>query len=183
MERRMAAFAIDALLLLFVAIAVGAAVDAVGASNSLSMAGAITCFVVYHSVGLINRDIGVGRVVMAISVVSLKSGPGLSALQCIARPVVRLLWLLVGMLLAAALDNPIFICGPLLVDLALLTFHPLRQTVADLMCKTVVMNLPPLQPHRAPAGPMFSAEDAEFGPKPRKSGARRSTSTDSQLHP
>jgi len=39
-------------------------------------------------------------------------------------------------------------------------------------------NVPPLQPHRAPAGPMFSSEDAEFGPKPRK--ANKSGNADAQ---
>jgi len=37
------------------------------------------------------------------------------------------------------------------------------KSMADLLFKTRVVRLPPLQPHRAPAGPMYSATDAEFG--------------------
>lgn len=167
MEKRIAAFVIDALVVFFVVVAVAAVAETIGARSSMIVAFSLTAAVAYYSAGLVNRDVGLGRVVMAISVVSLKSGPELSGFQCIARPVVRLAWLCIGVVLAKFFREPMLLCGPLLFDVALLTFHPLRQTVADLVCRTVVVNLPPFQPHRAPAGPMFSADDAEFGPRPR----------------
>jgi hypothetical protein len=43
-----------------------------------------------------------------------------------------------------------------------------RRTIADFVAGTLVVNTPPLQPHRAPAAPMYSAGDAEFGYAPRK---------------
>ncbi len=178
MERRVTAFVIDALLVCIVVLTLGAAAESLGVRNSAIAAFALAALVAYHSAGLANRDIGFGRVVMAISVISLKSGPELSRLQCIARPLVRLAWICLGIVPATVFREPIFLCTPLVVDVALLTFHPLRQTVADLVCRTVVVNLPPLQPHRAPAGPMFSPDDAEFGPKPRGSKANRSIDTD-----
>jgi hypothetical protein len=41
-------------------------------------------------------------------------------------------------------------------------------TIADIVAHTRVVNTPPPQPHRAPAGPMYSATDAEFGYQPRR---------------
>lgn len=63
----------------------------------------------------------------------------------------------------------------LLGELLILEFSVARRTVADRMANTVVVNLPPLQPHRAPAVPMFSANDVEFGSPPKRpsSSARR----------
>ena len=55
-------------------------------------------------------------------------------------------------------------------ELALLNIPPARQTLADRAARTLVVNLPAAQPHRAPAVPMFSASDAEFGPAPRRPG-------------
>lgn len=159
----MAAFAIDALLLLFIVVAIGAAVDEMGGSGAFTAAGALTAFVAYHSASLMNPAVGLGRTAMAITVISLRSGPGLSTFQCVARPVMRLVWLGGGVILARTLREPALMTVPMLIDVALLTFHPGRQTVADLTCGTAVVNLPPVQPHRAPAGPMFSVNDAEFG--------------------
>ena len=43
-----------------------------------------------------------------------------------------------------------------------------RRSLADRVCRTLVVRLPPLQPHKAPAVPMFSANDAEFGNPPKR---------------
>jgi uncharacterized RDD family membrane protein YckC len=56
----------------------------------------------------------------------------------------------------------------LFADLVLLEYTRAKRTVTDYLCKTIVVNLPPLQPHRAPAIPMFSANDAEFGNPPKR---------------
>lgn len=136
----------------------------------MEMAGALLLFVCYHWAGLSNRNFGFGRVVTGIAVVSLKSGSELTPLQCIARPVVRVVMLLTGGAIGLSLHEPLMLLMPLLVELTLLTFHPLRQTLADMICRTAVVNTPPMQPHRAPAVPMFSSNDAEFGPKPGKNG-------------
>jgi hypothetical protein len=41
-------------------------------------------------------------------------------------------------------------------------------SLTDRITKTIVVNIPPPQPHRAPAVPMYSATDAEFGPRPKR---------------
>jgi hypothetical protein len=53
------------------------------------------------------------------------------------------------------------------VELGMMFTLPTRQTLADLVARTLVINVPPPQPHRAPAAPMYSATDAEFGVRPR----------------
>ena len=55
-----------------------------------------------------------------------------------------------------------------LVEITMIERSPMRQSLADLAAGTFVVNLPTVQPHRAVAGPMFSASDAEFGGYPRR---------------
>lgn len=42
------------------------------------------------------------------------------------------------------------------------------RSIVDLVFTTRVVRMPPVQPYRAPAGPMYSATDAEFGNPPRR---------------
>jgi uncharacterized RDD family membrane protein YckC len=56
----------------------------------------------------------------------------------------------------------------LLLEGGLLFSMASRRTGADLISGTLVVNTPPLQPHRAPAAPMYSPKDAEFGYPPQK---------------
>jgi uncharacterized RDD family membrane protein YckC len=51
----------------------------------------------------------------------------------------------------------------LLIEIALMLSLPSRRTLADFVAGTIVVNAPPPQPHRAPAVPMYSPTDAEFG--------------------
>ena len=48
-------------------------------------------------------------------------------------------------------------------DVFLLCLSPVKRTLTDRLLDVVMVLLPPRQPHRAPAGPMFSASDAELG--------------------
>lgn len=57
---------------------------------------------------------------------------------------------------------------PLLLELGMMFTLPSRQTLSDLVANTLVVNVPPPQPHRAPAAPMYSPTDAEFGLPPRR---------------
>jgi uncharacterized RDD family membrane protein YckC len=41
------------------------------------------------------------------------------------------------------------------------------RSLTDRVANSLVVNIPPPQPHRAPAVPMYSATDAEFGPRPK----------------
>jgi uncharacterized RDD family membrane protein YckC len=54
------------------------------------------------------------------------------------------------------------------LELGMMFILPTRQTLSDLTCRTLVINAPSPQPHRAPAGPMYSARDAEFGVRPQR---------------
>lgn len=104
-----------------------------------------------------------GRRMLSIRVVSTRDAIDLTGAQCAGRPVLRFLWLVAFLPVEYASGVPWLSFAPLLIDLVLMTALPSRQTVADLICRTVVVNTPPPQPHRAPAGPMYSATDAEFG--------------------
>jgi uncharacterized RDD family membrane protein YckC len=56
----------------------------------------------------------------------------------------------------------------LAVELGMMFTLATRQTLSDIISKTLVLNVPPPQPHRAPAAPMYSPSDAEFGVRPRR---------------
>ncbi len=56
----------------------------------------------------------------------------------------------------------------LCADILCLEFLANRRTLSDRLAGTIVIDLPPIQPHRAPAVPMYSADDNEFGGPPRK---------------
>jgi len=56
----------------------------------------------------------------------------------------------------------------LVLDAVLIDYTNDRRSLTDRAASTIVVALPPPQPHRAPATPMFSATDAEFGTPPKK---------------
>ena len=58
------------------------------------------------------------------------------------------------------------------LDVILIEFSRHRRSLTDWISSTLVVALPPLQPHRAPAVPMFSANDAEFGNPPKRPPSR-----------
>ena len=49
------------------------------------------------------------------------------------------------------------------VDVVLVFTHRTPRTLTDRILRIAVVYLPPVQPHRAPAGPMYSPTDGEFG--------------------
>ena len=53
-------------------------------------------------------------------------------------------------------------------EISLIEKPPLRQSFADSAARTIVANLSPVQPHRAVAGPLYSAQDVEFGGPPKR---------------
>jgi uncharacterized RDD family membrane protein YckC len=139
-------------------------------------------FFVYHCAFLhFSAGQSPGRHLVDITVISAQ-GADLQPWQAIARSLLR------PALIAAAsvsthpagrfgLAAPV-VTVVLALELGLLFSLRSRRTIADLVAGTLVVNTPPLQPHRAPAAPMYSAGDAEFGYAPRKpkgmrEGARR----------
>ena len=55
-----------------------------------------------------------------------------------------------------------------LAEYSLLNSSQARRTLGDRLARTLVVNLPTWEPHRAPAIPMYSATDAEFGHPPQR---------------
>lgn len=125
---------------------------------------------VYESSCLaILRGGSVGRRLFDIQVVSSIGSGELASWQALLRPAVRIA-VFAGFVMyfspvpAHKLDVAVL---PFLIETALL-FTPMSMTLADIAARTRVVNTPPPQPHRAPAGPMYSATDAEFGHAPRR---------------
>ena len=114
-----------------------------------------------------------GQSLFDVRVVRSSDGGALSLTQALVRgtvrPVALYLW---GW--AAVYASPVpdmaaaAVAAPLLAELGMMFTLPTRQTLADLASRSFVVNVPPPQPHRAPAAPMYSATDAEFGVRPRR---------------
>ena len=104
-------------------------------------------------------------------IVRTSGGGALSIAQMLLRPAIRplMLW---GFFWSADFALwPFFraepvLLAPLFLELGMMFTLPSRQTLSDLVAGTLVVNVPPPQPHRAPAGPMYSPSDAEFGLPP-----------------
>ena len=166
--RRIAAGVIDFGVIFLVVLLTAAVIQLVRLDLLAIGLSAILLFIAYHFSFLYYWSGGSpGRRMLSIRVVSTREAIDLTPVQCVARPLLRFLWLVAFLPVEYASGIPWLSFAPLLVDLVLMTVLPSRQTVADLLARTLVVNSPPPQPHRAPAGPMYRATDAEFGVRPR----------------
>lgn len=108
-----------------------------------------------------------GRHVVGIQLMG-DGGVPVSPAQATARALMRM-----APLALLGSDGPSPLLGALALvvlwwlDLRGIEGTPQRQGLTDRWCRTLVVNLPPPHTHRAPAGPMFSATDDEFGVPPR----------------
>jgi uncharacterized RDD family membrane protein YckC len=152
------------LLLAIVALAV---VDKLGLNPVAMVMSAPLAFVAYHAYFNYSwSGESPGRRLFDIRIVSGKTPVDLSPAQCIGRPIIKIVWLGSFISVAMVFRNQLLWVLPVLIDLSLMLYHPWRQSFSDFICRTIVVKTPPPQPHRAPAGPMFSATDAEFGVVP-----------------
>jgi len=128
----------------------------------------VVVFVAYHATFLrVWSGETPGCRMMGIRIVSMGKSADLTTGQCVWRPVALITWLFLGLLLADEFELDAIAFLPAFLNVMMMTSLPSRQSLQDLVCRTVVVRSPPLQPHRAPAAPMFSVSDAEFGYRPR----------------
>lgn len=163
-QKRLGAFLVDLTL-------VGAALGASYCLPGFPLYGTLAfgavfwgLYAAYQVVAVLHPDAGIGKVLQRISVVSVATGQVPSSQQAVLRSLVRCAWALCGASVASATGSGLLMALPVVAELALVVMHPLRQTLADMLAGTVVIATPPVQPHRAPAVPMYSRHDAEFGP-------------------
>jgi len=127
-----------------------------------------TVFFTYHFGCLAFRDgRTLGKTAMDICVVSA-SGQPLIVPQSLARAGVRTVPFAILAFPGGELPGAVLLALLVTTEVNLLERPPARQTLADRVARSLVVNAPPLQPHRAPAAPMFSAGDAEFGFPPQR---------------
>jgi len=167
--RRIGAAAIDLAPVLLLFIVAQGVVDQFRLEPPATPLAAFLVFVIYHATFQFKWSGETpGCRFLGIRVVSHGEAPDLSLVQCIARPCVKLTWLAAFFPVVMVFGAFWLVIVPAFVDLIMMSSLPSRQTVADLLCRTFVVRTPPLQPHRAPAAPMFSASDSEFGLRPRR---------------
>jgi len=109
----------------------------------------------------------------SMQVVSASDGRELSILRGLVRSGFRPLLLCafgwsVDLFAGPSVRVEAVLAAALLLELGMMFTLPSRQTLSDLVARTLVVNVPQPQPHRAPAAPMYSASDAEFGLPPRR---------------
>ncbi|MBQ0930542.1 RDD family protein [Ideonella sp. 4Y16] len=136
-------------------------------------------FLAYHAYFLgLREGVTPGKRVMNLAVLS-RHGQALGPVQGLWRAVLLSLpWLLIaagdhpalqqGMSLTIWAGLPTAGTAWLLLDLVLIDSLRDRRSLTDRLAATLVVRLPPPEPHRAPAIPMYSARDAEFGDPPRR---------------
>ena len=169
-NKRFSAAFVDFLIVGVVAIMTNAIADALGRRLDFELVLAVVYFT-YHA-GFLYAWSGQspGRRTFDISVVSA-AGSDLQPWQAVVRSFAR-------PALIAAISVPIArttrmdtvvqtISVVIALEFALLLYVTSRRTAADFIAGTLVVNTPPPQPHRAPAVPMYSASDAEFGLTPQ----------------
>jgi uncharacterized RDD family membrane protein YckC len=131
-------------------------------------------YAIYHAISFwLLRGATPGLYFFNIRVVNASNGAGLSFVQILARAGFRpaflySFWWVASLAAPIPGADTVLLVAPVLVELGMMFTLPSRQTLADLVSKTLAVNVPPPQPHRAPAAPMYSPTDAEFGVRPRK---------------
>jgi uncharacterized RDD family membrane protein YckC len=143
----------------------------VGASASSDRFVALVYFVYQAAFLHFWRGQTPGRRLLDITVVQAAGGE-IGLIQAVLRPGIRAVAVIATTDIAwrfvwpeyGTYNVPIF---PL-VEVGLLYTIQTRTTIADAVSRTVTINNPPPQPHRAPAAPMYSATDAELGFPPRR---------------
>ena len=182
--KRVAAGAVDGVLfLLLFIVAIAAVTSVVGDLWGPGLAAvAAATYVVYHvAFFLVLEDATPGLRALNMRIVSTTAGGSLSLAKMLVRSAFRPV-MLYAFAQMVYLVHPFFaaepmLFAPLLVELAMMFTLPSRQTLSDLVARTLVVNVPPPQPHRAPAGPMYSPSDAEFGLPPGRRAAGRGSSS------
>lgn len=168
--KRVIAGAVDFILYLFVLVVAYAAVrNALGdlRAPQLGVLAAVT-YILYHvAFFLVLEDATPGLRVLNMRIVSTTAGGSLSLAKMLVRsgfrPVVLYLFVLAAVFVVRPSFRQWLVLAPVLLELGMMFTLPSRQTLSDLVARTLVVNVPPPQPHRAPAAPMYSPTDAEFG--------------------
>jgi uncharacterized RDD family membrane protein YckC len=120
----------------------------------------------YHAAVLTNQNFAFGRVIARISVISIR-GNDLTLMQAVIRAGSRCLLFACGISGAAATNIWWIILLPLGIEVSLISATSWRRSIADVLAGTLVIRSPQVQPHRAPAAPMYSSTDSEFGIPPK----------------
>ena len=175
--RRVLAGVVDAWVCIFL-FAITGVTTSIGNASAVELvlhnSSAFVVYAAYHAVCFsLFRGSSPGLHFLDIRVVSALGGGELSLVQAFARAAFRpaflfLLWWTAAMAKPAPGVDMALLAAPILLELGMMFTLPSRQTLADLGSRTLVANIPPPQPHRAPAASMYSATDAEFGVRPRR---------------
>ncbi len=169
-SRRFVAFLVD-LVIIGAALGVSYCLPSFPEYGSLAFGVAFWgLFIAYHFAAAVRPEVGIGRTTQGITLVAGSTGQPPSTYQAFARACFRVALALGGWSLATSTGVQAFLLAPALLELTLVLVHPLRKTLADQVAGTVVINSPPIQPHRAPAAPMYSREDKEFGSSGKRDG-------------
>jgi uncharacterized RDD family membrane protein YckC len=171
--RRLAGGLVDLVLAVMSAGIISGMAQTLGyTSNQLELA--LLIYAIYHaSFYWLGGGQTPGQRTFDIRTVSAVGGIDLSTAQALARAGLRPLVLyLTGWASNSVLPHfnvaAVIVLAPLLGELGMMFTLPTRQTLSDLASRTLVVNVPPLQPHRAPAAPMYSPTDVEFGVRPKR---------------
>jgi uncharacterized RDD family membrane protein YckC len=180
LKARLAALAVDLATVLLLKFFVAVTLEAIAGEpfrDPPPLAPFLLLYVAYFALCMLLPERNtLGERLTGIAAVTLAGAP-LSVPRSAARVVlVSFLW--AGWMLLMDTSPPRALSVPAIVGLAIVTslafswgvadvivllLTPTHRTLTDRALGIVMVNIPPLQPHRAPAGPMYSSTDAELG--------------------
>lgn len=165
--KRIWAGGFDALAVIVAFLGVAGVAEGVGFDLKFWWVFAVIFFAYHFAALALRQGRTLGKTAIEIVVVA-SNGGSLSNVQCLARSLYRTLPFIVLGLPDAKEIGVVLLLLVLSSELHLLLQPSLRRTLADIVARTLVVAMPPLQPHRAPAVPMYSSGDTEFGHPPQK---------------
>ena len=164
--QRLVAVAIDGFMMVVVLALLLGMLDAMHVPDGMLVAVMPLVIGGYHAAGVRNARFSIGRTIAGVAVVSITGAAEVTPMRAAFRAFVRIGSAAVAAFIAIGTTQAWVAVVPLLVDLMLMSHTAWRRSVADLAAGTIVVNAPVPQPHRAPAAPMYSTTDREFGPRP-----------------
>jgi uncharacterized RDD family membrane protein YckC len=164
--QRLVACAIDGLVAVIILALLLGVVQAMHGKDGMVAVVLLVVCVSYHAAGVRCARASIGRTIAGIAVVSFNGSADVPTGRALVRAVVRIASLALAAFIGIGTRQAWIAVVPPLVDLLLMSHTAWRRSVADLVAGTMVVRAPVPQPHRAPAAPMYSATDQEFGPRP-----------------
>ena len=127
-------------------------------------------FFIYQAGSVLHPNLDLGRFSQGIRVVSLQGSGTPTFHQATVRAAARTTLAVCAVVMHHRTGSEVWFFLAASIELVAAYTSSNRQTLADNLAGTLVLRTPPVQPHRAPAAPMFSSKEKDFGSRENGEG-------------